>query len=80
MKTDANLTECRRDALGAERKAAQAAAASIGKGVGDGGGHRPLRGFAGAERLLDIPVDQGDEDFRRFSVWSGSDSRSNRAR
>jgi len=52
MKTDANLTECRRDALGAERKAAQAAAASIGKGVGDGGGHRPLRGFAGAERLF----------------------------
>jgi len=29
MKTDANLTECRRDALGAERKAAQAAAASV---------------------------------------------------
>ena len=68
MKTDANLTECRRDALGAERKAAQAAAASIGKGVGDGGGHRPLRGFAGAERLLLIVVDQGDEDLRRFGM------------
>src|SRR6516165_101735 len=65
-KTVSTLTEYRLDALGAERQVAQAAAGGIGEGVGNCGRHRPLRGFAGTERLLDIPVDQGDEDFRRF--------------
>ena len=60
------LTECRLDALGDKREVAQAVARGIGKGIGDRGGHRSLRGFARAERLLGTTVEQGDESFGNF--------------
>src|SRR5262249_30586228 len=56
--TGALLAECASDALGAERKIAQTVACSMGKGVGNGRCHWPLRGFACAERLFVRPVDQ----------------------